>query len=529
MALPAALVLTLSSLASCGGPEPLEAPAASDPRVWIDVTIGGIPEADRGLLVLPQQGFVVDVRFPRPEDVLPQTLSVSARPWSGGPERVLRSAIAERSDGAALTLPPGHRLATGSHTIWATVERSDGGRESVSLPVAVRQRQQPPPLSGGQWIQLDFEADRDADGIPDFPTDLAVFGLAGGLSPAADIRMEAWVIDQIVKRTGAFYRANPSRLPGGDPLALRFSARPRLDGPYSRICVAGATPGEDPFIGNVLLDPGNRDRADEACDDYLPSGVFPRELTHYADEPGYRAAFGPLLAEPPGSLPLDVTVLGPRYDPNDPEQRARRADLERGVSTFAQVVASVIAHEAGHAMGLVPPGPPGVGLYGGSEGVDFTHNLTADGEAPRELLLMNTGPSFGFDDLAGSGEHGLPRLRALNFAYLQGRVLLDPEIDAIHPPPRVDAVDPNAITTDGALLPIIEIHGADFLPAARVVLRGPSDFPVLHIASLEGQDGAPDTLIGQVLAPTLLTGRYGIEVTNPDGQTAILPAALEVR
>jgi hypothetical protein len=155
-----------------------------------------------------------------------------------------------------------------------------------------------PPLAGGQWIQLDFDADRDADALADFPVDLASFGLAGGLSAAVDMRVESWVIREIIARAGAFYDENPSDLPGGDLLNIKFSADPRPDGPYTRICVAGATPGEGSIIGNVLLDPGNQDKSDEACDDYLPSGVFPREIEYYQDDPSYQAAFAPML-EPP--------------------------------------------------------------------------------------------------------------------------------------------------------------------------------------------------------------------------------------
>ncbi len=512
---------------------------------WIEVTIGGIPERDRGLLVLPPSGFFIDVHFPQPDAVIPETLGLAIRPWAPGTQIVLSDPVVRRPDGATFSVgdhsnwiaaaddgdsaTTGPVLAPGSHTLWATVERRDGATESVSLAVAVRAPTGPSPLAGGQWVQLDFEADRDGDTMPDFPADLATFGLASGLSPAVDIRMESWVIAEIVDRTSAFYRANPSQLPGGDPLAVRFSADPPPRGPYSRICVAGETPGEDAFIGNVLLDPGNLDRSDDACDDFLPSGVFPRELVYYADVPAYEEAFGPLLAAPAGSDPLDIVVLGATYDPGDPDQRARRETLTRGVETFAQAVASVVAHEAGHAMGLVPPGRPGVGLYGGNDGRDFTHNLTPQGDVPEESLLMNPGPTLGFEDLAGSNGTPLPRLRELNFAYLQGRVILDRRVDALHPPPKIESISPSTIRTDGALLEIVEVRGTGLLDSPRVILRGELEFPVLHVANLAGQNGAPDTLIGQVLAPTLAPGRYDVEVTNPDGQSATLRDALEVR
>jgi hypothetical protein len=193
------------------------------------------------------------------------------------------------------------------------------------------------------------------------------------------------------------------------------------------------------------------------------------------------------------------------------------------------VVASVAAHEAGHAVGLVPPGSPGVGLYGGRDGQGFTHNLTVRGKVPEEKYLMSPGPSFSFDDLAGSGGAPLPRLRALNFAYLQGRVILDARVDGIYRPPMIESASPAVISTDGPLLAVLELRGRGFRPSATVVLRGPTDLLLNQAATLEGRDGAKDTLVGNLLAPTLLPGSYDIEVTNPDGQQATLKAALEVR
>ncbi len=535
--LPALALLLAGLLAACEPSPPTDPPPPE--RSWIELTVGGIPPEDRRLLVLPPSGFLIDVRFPAPDEIVPGSLTVSLRPWTTGDstgavpgaqdeERVLERPHASRREGATFTVPASAPLAPGSYTIWASVSRVDGARDAVSLDVAVRYPRTPPPLAGGQWIQLDFSADRDGDGLADFPADLATFGLATGRFPAVDIRVEAWVIDEIVSRTAAFYRANPSGLPRGDPLDIHFSPDPPREGEYTRICVAGRTPGEDSFIGNVLLDPGNLDRADDACDDYLPSGVFPRELTYYAEAPAYRAAFGPLLDAPAGSHPLDRVVVGPFHDPRDPLQQARREVLRNGVETFAQLVASVVAHEAGHAMGLVPPGPPGAGLFGGTEDTDFTHNLRPDGSVPEETLLMNPGPSFGFDELAGTNGAALPRLRALNFAYLQGRVLLEPSVDAIHPPPRVAAISPVSIQRDESLLTVIEIQGQAFLDPI-VTLVGPTTFPVLPVGELPAAEGGAATLVGQLLTPTLIPGRYDVEIENRDGQRARLPGALEVR
>lgn len=520
------VVLLLLGLSACG-PEPSPGPAPA--AHWIDVTVDGIPPQDRQLLVLPPAGFLVDVRIPSRADTVPDTLAVRLRPWSGSPDRILEPPLVRRDDGATFRVPEEMRLEPGSYTVWATVDWADGATESVSLPVAVREPSRPAPLAGGQWIQLDFEADRDGDALADFPADLASFGLASGRSPSVDMRIESWVIDEILARTAALYTANPSELPGGDPLPIVFSAEAPAYGPYTRICVAGASPGESSIIGNVLLDPGNQERSDEACDDFLPSGVFPRELHVYADDPSFQAVFGPLLETPAGLHRLDAVVLSPAYEPALPEQRQRRDVLARGVETFAQLVASVTAHEVGHAMGLVPPGAPGRGLYGGEQGADFTHNQSAAGTVPDDELLMNPGPSFSFDDLAGTGGARLPRLRALNFAYLQGRLILDPRVDGIHPPPVLEAVTPSRISTDGGLLVGIEVSGRGLLPDPSLLLRGPTDYWIEPLTTVLGLPQAPDRVRGTLLAPTLLRGVYDVELTNRDGQRATLSGALEVR
>ena len=468
----------------------------------------------------------MDVDLP-PEAGPPDTLAVYLSPWAGGEDRPLGSPVARREGGATFRIPEDASLDPGSYTIWATADWSDGAIESVSMAVAVREPSEPAPLEGGQWVQLDFEADRDGDDLPDFPADLMAFGLAGGLSTSVDLRIEAWVIDEITRRTRVHYDVNPSGLPGGDPLPLVFSAQPPSEGPYTRICVAGASPAEEPIIGNVLLDPGNRDRSDEACDDFLPSGVFPRELLYYEDDPAFLAAFGPLLGRPAGADPLDPIVVSEGYDASDPAQAARRQVLERAVAGFSQAVASVVAHEAAHAMGLVPPGSPGEGLYGGEDGSAFTHNLTPLGDVPDENHLMNPGPTFSFDDLAGTD--GPLTLRPLNFAYLHGRVLLDARIDAVRPPPLLAGVTPSRIETGSSLLATLEIEGRGLSTAPTLILRGPTDFLVTHAATITGRDGEPDRVLGNVLAPTLVPGSYDVELTNPDGQRDTLTRALEVR
>ena len=85
-----------------------------------------------------------------------------------------------------------------------------------------------------------------------------------------------------------------------------------------------------------------------------------------------------------------------------------------------------MAHESAHALGLVPAGRPGVGLFGGSEadGASYAHNINLAGNPESQPWLMNEGREFSFEDLAGLGEAGELRFRPLNHAYLKDRVVL---------------------------------------------------------------------------------------------------------
>jgi hypothetical protein len=510
-----ALVAGGGSGARCGGPAPS-----------LTLTVNAIPDAHNDLLVLPPSGFTVDVGFVNPGLLLPTTLEVWALPWDPElPNTDLSSdlVVLDLEGGVAL-VSPAHALAPGSYTLLALADVKPTGNVAASLDVAVRSPPTPPPLAAHQWIQLDFAADRDGDSAPDFPEDLASFGLGSGAAPALSQVVEDWVVAEVVARSQAYYDGpNPSGLPGGDPANLTFSELPPASGPFTRICVAGEDPSGGVTIGNVLYDPGNGNPANVACDDFLPSGVFPREFLFYASSAAFQAVFAPLLAQPVGTDPLDPLVLGPAYDPGDPAQLARFTEIESGVETFAQALATICAHEAGHAIGLVPPGPPGGGLYGGSAGADFTHDVEPWGGVPAENLLMNRGSSFSFEELTGLGGVALPRLRELDFGYLQGRLVLDAAVTGIFEPPSVGAVSPSLIDLSGPSIVQITVTGQDFQATPSLRLIGPT----LHYVQSETLQ-SPTQMTGLVFPLQLVAGTYDLELKNPDGQKDLLSGAIQV-
>jgi len=466
-----ALLLLAVALHSGGG-------CSSSPL--LSVTLNAIPDAMNDVLVVPPHGFTVDVSFTNPEQM---------------------------HDGAGTTL---------------RIESLDG--TSVDYTDAlVASGPAGAPLAGGQWVHVDFAGDLDDDGVVDLQGDLEAFGLYPAAGGDLGLQMLVWAISEIVSRAESFYTTpNPSGLPGGDAADVTFELGPNPSGPTTRVCVGGADPTGGPSIGAVLFDPGNANRAQVACDAVNPSGVFPGELMVYSSQPAFQTAFAPVLASPVGADPLDPVVLGGGYDPGDPEQLARRTEIETALHAFAQAVATILAHEVGHALGLVPPGAPGGGLFGGSSGPAANHNQLPEGGNPPESLLMNRGSTFQFSELSGVGA-ALPTIRELNWAYLRGRLVLDPLVTGIFPAPAVDACTPTEVSLSGYPLATLVCHGEGLLPTPTIRLAGPIVFTLSSAYWVDETEVQATVSLLQ-----LVPGVYDVELTNPDGQQAVLEDALVV-
>ena len=108
---------------------------------------------------------------------------------------------------------------------------------------------------------------------------------------------------------------------------------------------------------------------------------------------------------------MDTTVLDPDFDFNKATaaERSRYLTIFRAADDLAVALAAILAHEVGHSLGLVTPGPPPVGLWG-----DAT--LHVDKARPEDI--MNS--VVGYDALVEE----IYRFRPLNMAYLRERILL---------------------------------------------------------------------------------------------------------
>lgn len=134
------------------------------------------------------------------------------------------------------------------------------------------------------------------------------------------------------------------------------------------------------FLGFSTYSAHNQERADDS----LPTlGVASAGvLGALTNTPTITDAFLPVHLEngqPLGQNPHDALVLAPDFDPDaeHPEDVLQRyRALESVAQNIAYGLAPVIAHEMGHAMGLMPDGLPPVGFFGNSPEVAFVGNRT---------------------------------------------------------------------------------------------------------------------------------------------------------
>ncbi len=490
--------------------------------------LDGIPAAMSEVLVVPPSGFVVNVDvIPGSAPLDPDSLEVDGFQWGGDATPALEGLFTATADGFVAEIPAAFAFAEGTFTLLAVLRDEEGRAGSALLSFAVRDFPAgAPPIGTGQQIWLDFESDRDGIPGPDFPLDLESFGLASPAAPALADAARALVIDAVLARTATAYGPDASGFSAA-PVAVTFTATQPAAGDTTRLCVGGEDPAGGSTIGSVPIDLNNSNRNDVACGTIPPTGVFPRELLVFQNQSSFQAAFDPLRPErggvPIGDGPWDFWLLEPDFDPDNtlPGLLLRYTEMMTGIEVFANALGSIVAHEAAHALGLVPPGAPGIGLFGGSDGASFTHSVEPDGSTPPGNYLMKAGNTFTFAKLAGLDGFALPAFREIELAYLHDRVVLAFQVTALLPPPMVAAVSPGVVDASSVLL---TITGTDFVatPSVRAVL------PTFSFGAIGESLQSPEQLTAWVVRSQMISGLYDIEVTNPDGQQAVLPDALLV-
>jgi hypothetical protein len=521
---PLLAALGLTALFTMGAPcgKPTGAPPS------VTVTLNAVDDTLNDLLVIPSDAplFVNAAFVAGAAAIDPASFSVTLYPWSGG--AAVQAFEFLEGPTAGLALLGAGSLAPGTWTAVAWISDTAGRTSAAQLPFAVRDRPGPPPIGTGQKIWYDFASDRDAVPGPDFPVDLQAFGLGSPASPALSAVVEAEVVAAVVARVEqAYYDEDPNGFGFPDPVAVDFFPADPGGSDVTRICVGGADPSGSGVIGSILIDPGNANRASVECGTLPPTGIFPRGLLLYQTQYWFQISFDPLMASrggtPVGEDPLDPVVLDPGFDPGSatPAELARWTAIDTAVQRFGDALGSIVAHETGHALGLVAPGPPGVGLYGGQTGPEYAHDVEADLVTnPAPNYLMKHGGTFSFARLAGMAGNPLPFLRPLDFAYLRDRVMTDPQVTALLPPPQLASVTPGQLLASG----LLTASGNGFVATPALRLQNAT-----YTYNLLGEAlVSSSTVTGWVNYIQVPPGVYDLVLENPDGQDARLAGAVRI-
>jgi hypothetical protein len=417
----------------------------------IAIRVNGVDARMARDVLLPGYGWTLQVLLPvdeaTGETTMPENLIVELREERTGLTLQIQDRMRLREGFATYTIPKDLGLHEGLIAIRLLLADEEGnpdGRAEDWLRVRLRPWNSGPPIGSRQWIFFDFGVDHDVNGRRDFSEDLERLGfVAEGESEATNAFADA-IAARALQRVLRAY--NPDHDPNRtgeerDIVTVRFEINPDVipkPSPYTtRICVGGIDPTHPESVGQVAFDRDNKKKSSKECGIDPPAGLFPSALATYRDSALYQKIRSPFDSAkgglPIGSDPRDAAVLARiaarGAGPGDRDKSAQRPNereeaISNAVRVLGDALGTIMAHETGHALGLVPEGAPGVGLFGGSTPDEYAHNLEVDGTRPTQPWLMNPGRSLSFEDLAGLGEAGELVFRPLNYAYLRDRVVL---------------------------------------------------------------------------------------------------------
>ncbi len=412
-------------------------PTRVDRSGRLSIHINGVRQRMARDVFLPTRGWVLQLQFlDLPVSQSPDGLVVILRSERTGATIEIQDRFAIHDDYATLIIPEQLGLAAGLLSVRAIFTNESGKQFEDSRRIRIRSPLGNLPIGRRQVIHFDFTVDHDDDGLPDFWKDLERFGLASvdhpEMAKIVATAIEARALARLKKAYDADHDPNLTRLTH-DPVTVLF--RPSSDPAAltTRICVGGKDPTGSGMVGHVRFDLRNEDKTSVECDLDPAAGLFPGELVNYGGSVLYREILNPFLVarggSPIGELSEDepeaLSTLLHGEDEGEAQNRSgRQIRILRAVNILGDVLGSIMAHEAGHALGLVAIGRPSVGLFGGSEGGDYAHNIDVGGESAASDWLMNAGENLSFAALAGDSEGGPLRFRPLNYAYLRDRVIV---------------------------------------------------------------------------------------------------------
>lgn len=407
----------------------------------ITASVNGIPAARRDGLVLPPSGFTIDISM---TDTSSQWVDMGSvvidLEGSTGPTSESLLAIATIDyESIQVRIPGDTPLSDGSWTL--TVSANDlsgnlGQSNVVSFEVdAPSSAAMPFERTQVVWVRMDL--DRDQSGEPDFAEDMLRLGLntAGDPHGTNDYMSELLQNGILAKASHIYHRDQRSEPIDGDSVQLRFSSHEPILLPHMQIALGGLDPEGDTsrsygaestgVLGRAYYDYRNSNLTERNTTNSPGLGVFPAEMFLYQTHihaqvyPSFQTRFAskflPLCPDmggtPAGSDPLDPIVLNASfdYDSANSSERARFTTVMNAAEDWSAAMGVILAHEVGHSIGLVAPGPMPNGLFGDSS----LHNTYV---SAAEVMSS----AVGYESMATLDY----QFRDIDLAYLRQRILM---------------------------------------------------------------------------------------------------------
>jgi len=392
----------------------------------VEIAVNGIEHRMSRDVLLPNHGWALQVLHP---GVLAEEtragLDLQLRSERTGATLQIEELVDVQDGISTLLIRESLGISEGLLSVRARLSLTNGQVLEDSRRIRIRRWFGGKSIGSRQVIHFDFSVDHDGDSKPDFLEDLEYLGLTSPEHPELAREVARRIEERALSRVERAYDAtNDPNLTGLERDGVHVLFRQTKDPAalVTRICVGGQNPTQEDSVGYVHFDRRNEDKRSTECGGDPFAGIFPGELEVYRDAPLYVEVMSPFQTSH-GGRPIGT-------DPEDSISRLEDGDDARSLATarliavIGDVLGTIMAHEAGHTLGLVAAGKPGAGLFGGAEGDVYKHNLDADGERESTPWLMNVGKALTFEELAGESEAGELAFRPLNYAYLRDRIVL---------------------------------------------------------------------------------------------------------
>jgi hypothetical protein len=276
------------------------------------------------------------------------------------------------------------------------------------------------------------------NGKPDFDEPLYALGLFSTRAPDTTAMVRARILDGVRSEIYRLYGLQPDgTMAGADSVRMRIffegdagapDAATFSSGGFSKIALGGdGTPADqaNKIFGMATIDWNNQHEEDDTL---YGLGVYPTAFVRSAlANPLSLTLLGsivPPMGTPIGESALDPIILAPDFDPNTSTNQDainRYRVYEFAVKMLSKGLGSTLTHEIGHSLGLVPSGPPPMGMFAEMPGLNFT---VSDVPGPHidiaGLNVMQTGAVTNWAEAINTE----PFFEPLSLAYLRRRLVV---------------------------------------------------------------------------------------------------------